>query len=113
MLLNDQEFLQIKDNYVADVLERLRHLAQLEGEIILKEYHSPSNTSGHHATLPEISVLVSKAILRVKDALFQCGQLDVYSQPLPEHSDVSSPVEGDGGFFIGSSSSRIASPTGK
>jgi glutamate dehydrogenase len=57
MVLSDEEFLSIKDTYVAQVLERLRDLARVEGEFLMRAAKSHPSMS-----LPRISVELSKVI---------------------------------------------------
>ncbi|MEO1268713.1 MAG: NAD-glutamate dehydrogenase domain-containing protein, partial [Myxococcota bacterium] len=59
MVLEPKAFLAIKPRFVAEVLERLRLLARLEAELLMREHaHQPD------ADLPGLSVRVSRAILR-------------------------------------------------
>ena len=57
MVLTDEEFLKIKDTYVAQVLERLRELARVEGEFLMRAEKTHPGMS-----LPKISVELSKVI---------------------------------------------------
>jgi glutamate dehydrogenase len=57
MVLSDDEFLQIKDTYVAQVLDRLRELARVEGEFLMRAAKALPGLS-----LPKISVELSKVI---------------------------------------------------
>ena len=57
MVLSDDEFLSIKDTYVAQVLERLRELARVEAEFLMRV--AQTNTS---MSLPKLSVELSKVI---------------------------------------------------
>ncbi|MFM7808915.1 MAG: amino acid dehydrogenase, partial [Planctomycetota bacterium] len=57
MVLTDDEFLSIKDTYVAQVLERLRELARVEGEFLMRAAKTHPSMS-----LPKISVELSKVI---------------------------------------------------
>jgi glutamate dehydrogenase len=57
MVLTDEEFLSIKDTYVAQVLERLRELARVEGEFLMRAAKTHPELS-----LPKISVELSKVI---------------------------------------------------
>lgn len=64
MLLDESDFLKIKDQFVQQVLEKLRKLAALEARILLREQrHKPD------ATLPKLSVRLSHAINRATDAI--------------------------------------------
>jgi len=63
MLLSKEEFLSAKEELVADILVRLKHLARLEAELLFKEYqHYPGN-------LPHFSERISNAINKVTDAI--------------------------------------------
>lgn len=63
MLLDEAEFMAIKDEVVADVLKKLRELAQLEAELMFREFqHYPG-------ALPHFSERISNAINKAKDAL--------------------------------------------
>jgi len=57
MVLSDDEFLSIKDAYVEQVLERLRALARVEGEFLMRAAKTHPSMS-----LPRISVELSKVI---------------------------------------------------
>jgi hypothetical protein len=57
MVPTDEEFLSIKDTYVAQVLERLRELARVEGEFLMRAAKTHPELS-----LPKISVELSKVI---------------------------------------------------
>lgn len=64
MLLDEAEFMEIKETFVAQVLDRLRHLARAEAELLarLHEHHP-------HSPLPEMSIRISKIMSRVSDSL--------------------------------------------
>ncbi|MAI67275.1 MAG: hypothetical protein CMJ26_05310 [Phycisphaerae bacterium] len=64
MLLDEAEFMEIKETFVAQVLDRLRHLARAEAELLarLHEHHP-------HSSLPEMSIRISKIMSRVSDSL--------------------------------------------
>ncbi|CAK9010448.1 NAD-specific glutamate dehydrogenase (NAD-GDH) [Durusdinium trenchii] len=64
MLLQKSEFLEIKDDFVQDVLDGLRSRAQREAQLMFREYKS--NPS---APLPPVSERISVAINRSTDAL--------------------------------------------
>ena len=73
MLLSSQEFLEVKERFVAEVLERLRELARREARLLFRERrHHPS------VSLPELSTRLSRVILRTTDAI---------EQALPEVGD--------------------------
>ena len=63
MLLTKKEFVDNKPALVHDVLERLRLLARLEGELLFREF------ANHPGTLPHFSERISLAIARVTDAI--------------------------------------------
>ncbi|KAG5460275.1 MAG: hypothetical protein BJ554DRAFT_7694, partial [Olpidium bornovanus] len=62
MLLNEKEFLQIKEEFVKNALDRLRLLAKLESEALLRERSLDASQ-----TLPEISASLSSAINLASD----------------------------------------------
>lgn len=64
MLLSSEEFLAVKEQFVAEVLERLRELARREARLLFDE-------RSHHpdVSLPELSTRVSRVILRTTDAI--------------------------------------------
>ncbi len=64
MVLSDDEFLSIKDAYVAQVLERLRELARVEAEFLMRAAKTHTSMS-----LPKISVELSKVINRSASAI--------------------------------------------
>ncbi|RLO13646.1 hypothetical protein DYB28_006571 [Aphanomyces astaci] len=64
MLLEPQEFLDIKDELVHDVVEKLRHLALVEAELLFREYKQNPN-----AALPPSSERISRAITRLHDSI--------------------------------------------
>ena len=57
MVLTDEEFLSIKDTYVSQVLDRLRELARVEAEFLMRAAKTMA-----HLSLPKISVELSKVI---------------------------------------------------
>lgn len=63
MLLDESEFLEIKEELVQDVLSRLRELARLEAELMFREFE---NFPG---ALPEFSQRISRAINKAKAAV--------------------------------------------
>merc|ERR1712050_312102 len=66
MLLSKDEFLGDKEEIVGDVLEKLRHSARVEAELLFREYRSnPSNQ------LPYYSQAISGAINRATDAVVE------------------------------------------
>jgi glutamate dehydrogenase len=60
MLLEEAEFLEIKEELVQDVLVRLRELARLEAELLFREYNN------YPGALPAFSERISQAISRTK-----------------------------------------------
>jgi len=63
MLLSEQEFLDIKDEVVNDVLARLKELARLEAEVMFREYQN------YPGALPAFSERISKSINRAYAAI--------------------------------------------
>jgi glutamate dehydrogenase len=64
MLLDEAGFLDIKERYVAEVLDELRTLARQEAQILFREHlHKPA------VDLPELSERLSLAINRATDVL--------------------------------------------
>ncbi|MSR40477.1 MAG: hypothetical protein EXS10_01030 [Phycisphaerales bacterium] len=64
MILSDDEFLSIKDVYVAQVIERLRELARVEAEFLMRSIKTHPSLS-----LPKISVELSKVINTTASAI--------------------------------------------
>ncbi|MDP6601408.1 MAG: NAD-glutamate dehydrogenase [Phycisphaerales bacterium] len=64
MLLDETEFMAIKETFVEQVLERLRALARAEAELLVRLHH-------HHpqAPLPEMSIRISLIMKRTADAV--------------------------------------------
>jgi len=63
MLLDEDEFLAIKEELVEDVLVNLRKLARLEADLLFREY------SQYPGSLPDFSERISNAINRGKSAI--------------------------------------------
>lgn len=64
MLLSDEEFLAIKDQFVDQVLTKLRMLARREAELLLRVHrHRP------HIPLPDLSIRLSRVMIRTADAI--------------------------------------------
>ena len=64
MLLNEEQFMDIKEEFVDQVLVRLRELARSEAELLARLHqHHP------HSPLPEMSIRISKIMSRVSDSL--------------------------------------------
>lgn len=63
LVLSPQEFLEIKSEYVAQVIEKLKQKAGDEARLLLREFHE----RGRKMTLVELSKVVSAVINRVTD----------------------------------------------
>jgi glutamate dehydrogenase len=63
-LLTEREFLDHKPRFVAEVLDRLRSLARAEAELLFRE-----RARNPALQLPEVSVRLSRAMLRAQDAI--------------------------------------------
>lgn len=63
MLLEQSEFLEIKEEVVQDTLQRLRELARLEAQLMFREYKS------YPGSLPSFSERISYAINSASDAI--------------------------------------------
>lgn len=63
MLLSEDEFFDNKEAIVNDILDKLRHLASMEAELLFREYNN------YDGSLPTMSENVSKCINAAKDAL--------------------------------------------
>lgn len=68
MLLTEPEFLQHKLTYVGQVVERLRELAQAEACLLFREHKRRPDLS-----LPELSIRLSRVMLRTAEAVAQTG----------------------------------------
>jgi len=66
MLLTEAEFLAHKKEFVAQVIERLRHLARSEAKLLFREHKRRPDLS-----LPALSVRLSKVMLRTAEAVAQ------------------------------------------
>jgi len=65
MILDEKEFLANKEKFVGEVLQRLRTLARLEAELLLRvNRHHP------HIPLPDMSARLSQVMMRTADAIF-------------------------------------------
>lgn len=64
MLLSAEEFLESKERFVAEVIQRLRELALLEAELLLQERRRRPDL-----TLPELSVRLSQVMLKTAEAV--------------------------------------------
>jgi len=73
MCVSDDEFVALKQPYVEQVLERLRHMASLEAKLLFTESARNPTTP-----LPALSERISFAILRVADAL--ATLMDTYAE---------------------------------
>lgn len=65
LLKTEYEFLEIKEEYVKDVLERLRYLARREAETLFRD--DDGGNSNDKLSLPEKSEKISKMILTISD----------------------------------------------
>ncbi len=64
MLLNEEQFMDIKEEFVDQVLVRLRELARSEAALLARLHqHHP------HSPLPEMSIRISKIMSRVSDSV--------------------------------------------
>ena len=64
MLLSEDEFLKIKERFVEQVLAKLRELARREAELLSRVHqHRPQ------VPLPEISIRISRVMIRTSDAI--------------------------------------------
>lgn len=66
MLLETEEFLNVKKELVEDVVTKLRHLARVEAQLLFREYKKNPN-----AALPPSSERISRAIIRVHDSILE------------------------------------------
>lgn len=64
MLLNEQDFLRIKDRFVEQVLDKLRELARREAELLARVHQQRPQVP-----LPEISTRVSRVMMRISDTV--------------------------------------------
>jgi glutamate dehydrogenase len=64
MLLSSEEFLELKERFVGEVLEKLRLLAALEAEQLARMLRQQPDLH-----LPKASVRLSRAVIRTADAL--------------------------------------------
>ncbi|GMH98403.1 hypothetical protein TrST_g1809 [Triparma strigata] len=63
MLLSESEFLDNKDEIVADVLKKLRYFARVEAELLFREFNN------YPGALPHFSALISDTINVATDAI--------------------------------------------
>merc|ERR1719204_2697091 len=66
MLLSKEEFLDVKDELVDDVLERLRDIARREAQLLFREAKLNPEVQ-----MPDVAVKISKSITRVGDFFMQ------------------------------------------
>jgi len=81
LLLSPEEFLEIKAEYVEQVITKLRSWAGLEAQLLLKEYRERGNT----VNLVDLSKELSKVINRVTDLVavsLEALSDDAFNQPL-------------------------------
>lgn len=64
LMISQEEFIEIKQEYIHEVLERLRHVAGLEARLLFEERKRRPTTP-----LVDLSILLSREIRRVNDAL--------------------------------------------
>jgi glutamate dehydrogenase len=64
MILTQEQFLSVKEEYVRQVLQRLRYIARSEASLLMREWRS-----GRAPVLPDVCVGLSYAIIRVADAV--------------------------------------------
>lgn len=64
MLLNEKEFLDIKDQFVDQVLAKLRILARREAALLLRVHQHRPNIP-----LPELSIRLSRVMMRTSDGI--------------------------------------------
>lgn len=64
MVVSTQEFMAIKKPFVEQVLVKLRDLARKEAELLLREHQRQP-----HVPLPEMSIRLSRVIIRASDAI--------------------------------------------
>ena len=64
MVLSEEEFVAHKEVFVAQVIERLRRLARLEAELLMRERHHKPDID-----LPELSNRISHTMIAATDAL--------------------------------------------
>ncbi|TMW67939.1 hypothetical protein Poli38472_007611 [Pythium oligandrum] len=66
MLLQTEEFMNVKQELVEDVVVKLRQLALVEAQLLFREYKK-----NPEAALPPVSERISRAIIRVHDAVLE------------------------------------------
>ena len=66
MMLDEEEFLRIKPEFVEQVLDRLRDLARVEAELLIAEHRRHSSTS-----LPQLSIKLSRIINSAAPAIME------------------------------------------
>ena len=64
MLLDENEFISVKEIFVNEVLQKLRHLAKLEADAIFREARFRPDLS-----LPQVSAEISLAINKASDSI--------------------------------------------
>lgn len=64
MVLSEEELVAHKEGFVAQVIERLRRLARLEAELLMRERHHKPDID-----LPELSNRISHTMIAATDAL--------------------------------------------
>ena len=64
MLLTEEEFLDIKPRFVAEVLDKLRGFARREAELLVRLHRQQADV-----LLPEMSIRLSRSVIRTADAI--------------------------------------------
>ncbi|MFG0330635.1 MAG: NAD-glutamate dehydrogenase domain-containing protein [Phycisphaerales bacterium] len=86
LMISEEEFLEIKPQYVEQVLERLRAAAGLEAELLFEERRRRPNTS-----LVDLGIMLSREINRLTDAIerdyekFESGVPELVREMVIEH----------------------------
>jgi glutamate dehydrogenase len=80
ILLTEIEFLEIKADYVEEVLAKLKNLALAEVRLLLKEFSKSNRLS-----LPELSLEISNAIILLSDQLIPICAKEIEKNPKRVH----------------------------
>jgi glutamate dehydrogenase len=64
MMLSDSEFLEIKESFVSEVLDRLRKFAMFEAKTLFREYYFKRDRDLSH-----VSMVLSSEIIRITDLI--------------------------------------------
>lgn len=82
MLLDESEFLEIKEELVQDVLLQLRNLARLEAELLFREYNNGNDALPTYAERLSLAIIKTKAA--IQGALSEMERDDeMYKELLP------------------------------